>query len=287
MNKAMKKLLAIALFALPLFAQPKLDVNVKQVNDRRTKGSFSQLTITVELPKLKNAEVAASRVLVSSAVDDSGETLVDAEASAPELESNMRGSYGGAAEPMAVAVTLKNPARKATTVKQVSGEIELFMPGKDPNSVAEIAKFTSQSGRTLSHKALKANGVEITPVSEAQLAVERKRLGEVHRKELADAGYDEESLKSGMADYMESVLKFDDAAVPLRVKDPNKRIQEMVYVDGKGEVKRAMMRDEGNGYTVLSTWGEKPQADWKLRVSMKTPKNIVRYPFVLTDVALP
>ena len=71
----MKKLLALALFSLPLFAQPKLDVNVKQVNDRRTKGSFSQLMITVELPKLKNAEVAASRVLVSSAVDDSPRLL--------------------------------------------------------------------------------------------------------------------------------------------------------------------------------------------------------------------
>lgn len=282
----MKKLIAIALFALPLLAQ-KADPKVTQVNDRRTKGSFSQLEITLELPGIKSTDVAAFRVLVASATDDAGTSLVNTEAEAPALEPNARALYGNDDGPASVRVTLKNPPRKATAVKQVAGDIELFMPSKDPNSVAEIAKFTSQSGKTLSHKALKANGVEIAPVSEAQLAAERKRLTDAKTKELKDAGYDEETTKSVLESFSDGLLKFDDGEVPLRVKDPNKRIQDISYVDGKGEVKHASMHDDENGYTVLSTWGEKPEPDWKLRVSMKTPKNLVRYPFVLTNVALP
>jgi hypothetical protein len=38
---------------------------------------------------------------------------------------------------------------------------------------------------------------------------------------------------------------------------------------------------------LLSSWGDKPQADWGLRISMKTPKNLVKQAFTLTNVALP
>ena len=287
----MKKLaLALAILCTAsLLAQSKVDTVVKQVNDRRSKGPFSGLTITVELPAVKNGDVAASRVLVKSAVDDSGTDLIDREKNEPQLESNARALYGGPSEqpsPASVSVALKNPARKSTSVKEVSGEIELYMPSKDANSVADIARFTSQTGKTLSHKALKANGVEIAAVSPAQIAAEKKRLGEAKRKELQEAGYDEETLKSVLDSHMEYTLRFEENDVVLKVKDPNKRIQDMTWVDGKGEAKRAAVTDS-EGYTVLSLWGEKPQADWKLRVSMKTPKNIVRYAFVLNNVALP
>jgi len=285
----MKKLaLALAILCTSSLLAQKTDTVVKQVNDRRTSGSFSQLIITVELPAVKNADVAASRVLVASAVDDSGKSLVESESGEPQLETNAPAMYGGdkTPSPASVSVTLKNPARSAMAVKQLSGQIELYMPSKDPNSVAEIAKFTSQAGKTLSHKALKANGVEIAAISAAQLDAEKKRLGEAKRTELKAGGYDEETLTSLVSSFLEYLLKFEESDIVLRIKDPNKRIQEISFVDGAGETKRASMRDD-EGYTVLSTWGEKPQPDWKLRISMKTQKNIVRYPFVLTNVALP
>ena len=63
MNK-MLAALTLLLLSAPLFAQSKakpVDVTVHQVNDRRTSGSFSQLSITLELPKIASADVAASR----------------------------------------------------------------------------------------------------------------------------------------------------------------------------------------------------------------------------------
>jgi len=281
--------LAIALSGAALLAQEKLEVAVKQVNDRRTSGSFSQLAVSLELPKIRGSEVAASRVFVAAAVDDSGRSLVDAEAHEPELEPNQRLGMGpeeGPPAPAMVSVTLKNPDRKATKLKEVRGEIELYMPARDANSVADVAKFASLSGKALSHKALKANGVEIAVVSPAQLAAEKKRLGEVKRKSARESGYEGQDLEGIVSSYLESLLAVEPGDVLLRVKDPKKRIQSISYVDAAGEVKRVSMRDD-EGMTILSTWGEKPQPDWKLRVNMTTPKNLVRYAFALQEVPLP
>lgn len=286
--------IALALFAATVFAQSKatpIEVSIKQVNDRRTNGSFASLTIGLELPKISSRDVEASRVLIAAATDDSGRSLLDPEASEPQLEPNFRGSMTGRDDkvppPATVNVTLKNPDRKAKTVKEVRGEIELYMPGKDPNSVAEIAKFMSSSGKPLTHKALKANGVEISLVSTAQLTAERKRLSDAKRKEYIEAGWTPgEDLDSMVKSYSESLLTVEDSDILARIKDPNGRIQDIAYIDAAGELKRISTRTD-EGFTYLTTWGEKPQPDWKLKVSMKTPKNLVRYSFALKDVALP
>ncbi|HJQ35684.1 MAG TPA: hypothetical protein VKB93_00965 [Thermoanaerobaculia bacterium] len=281
-------LIGALLCAAPLLAQPKIDTVVDQINDRRTGGSFSQLSIMLKLPKIQTGEVAASRVLVSFAVDDLGISLIDSKAEEPQLEMNSRAMYAGAdkTEPATVTVNLKNPSRKATIVKQVTGDIELYMPSKDPNSVAEFPKFASLSGKTLTHKALKANGVEIAAISTAQIAAEKKKIEEAKRKELKEQGYEDETIKSVLDSQMEYTLRFEEGETVLKVKDPQKRIHDVVFVDGAGEEKRVSMSDN-EGYTVLSLWGEKPQPDWKLRISLKTAKNIVRYPFALSNLALP
>ena len=284
----MKKLLLLLLLATTAAAQSRVDVEINQVNDRRSKGFFSKLTIALDLPKVKSTDVVASRVLVTSATDDSGQSLLDSEAQEPQLEPNSSAMFvnNPEAKPVTVSVVLKNPDRKAKTVKEVKGEIELFMPSKDPNSIAEIPKFLSLSGKPLSHKALKANAVEIAMLTSAQVDAERKRLGEAKKKEWKDSGWSGQDLDNMVASFLESLLRVEENEVVLRVKDPNKRIQEIVYVDASGEVKRASMRTD-EGLTMLTTWGDKPQPDWKLRVSMKTPKNLVRHTFALSNVPLP
>jgi hypothetical protein len=52
-------------------------------------------------------------------------------------------------------------------------------------------------------------------------------------------------------------------------------------------VKRVHARDLHEDIRSITTWGEAPGADWRLRVKMKTPKNVVRHSFVVRDVALP
>jgi hypothetical protein len=253
----MKKMMIVTLFALTAYAQKPADVRVNQVNDRRSGGSFAGLTIYLELPGTTAASVAASRVLVKSATDDAGTDLIDHQSEEPRFEQNMReeGLAG-------VSLSLKSPPRKATKLREARGDIELFMPAKDPNSTAEVTKFLPASGKPLTHKALKANGVELAFVTPAQLDAENQKREEYAR------------------------VSLEESDLAVRLKDPNKRIQSIEYVDGSGAVQRVMARDS-EGLTILSTWSGKPQADWKLRVKMMTAKNVVKVPFTLTNVALP
>jgi hypothetical protein len=289
----MKKTILLALLtaSFSALAQKPVDVTVQQVNDRRSNGNFAELVISLQLPKVLSSTVSASRVFVKTATDDTGQSLVAEGMQEPDLQANMSAAYRSAAaatEPASVQVSLKNPSRKATRVADVRGEIELYMPSKDPNSIAEVAKFMSFSGKPLSHKALKANGVEIVLVSPAQVAAERKRIGDTKRKELKEAGYEDgENLETLIKSTLDYTLNFEPTDVPVRLKDPNKRIQEVAYVTASGEVKQAMLRQGDEGMQILYAWGDPPQPDWKLRVSMKTTKNLVRYPFALKDVALP
>jgi hypothetical protein len=258
-------IVALTLTAAPLLAQPKpVDASVQQVLDRRSNGPFADCTITVALAGIKSSEVEASRVVVQKATDDTGQDLVDREKQEQtELDPNFAGSMRDANAPATVGVTLKNPSRKAKKITEVRGEIELFMPSKDPNSVAEIPKFMTFTGKPLANKALKANGIEITFMNAAQIEAENKKRAE-------SGGF--------------SVNPEGELAA--RLKDPNKRMQSVVYVDAAGDVKRVMTRDD-DGVEIFVYWGDKPQPDWKLRVNMKTTKNVIKHTFALKDVALP
>lgn len=290
----MKKILIVLslLATLSAAAQPKpVDVVVQHINDRRSGGSFSELTIAMQLQGVQSSQVAASRVLVSAAVDDTGTSLLDTEKGEPGLEVNARASMLDEREiesPVTVALTLKNPSRKATKVKEVRGEVELFMPAKDPNSVAEVSKFLSFSGKAIDHKALKSNGVEILLLSKADIETERKKIADAHRKEYKEAGYEDgEDLENTIKSMMEYTLNVEENDVPVRIKDPQNRVQELEYVDSTGEVQRVHIRDLHEDIGAITTWGDPPGSDWKLRVKMKTSKNLVRHAFVLKDVALP
>ena len=282
----------LSLLAMPVIAQSAkpVDVTVKHVNDRRTNGHFANLTITVELPKIRSTDVAAWRALLTSAVDDSGRDLVERGDEEPQLESYQQMGMpdkDAPPEPVSLRLQLRNPERKAKTVKEVKGALELYMPSKDPNSTAEVAKFITLAGKPLAHKALKANGVEIAIVTPAQIDAEKKRLGDAKRKEAQAEGLEGEGLDQYITSYLESVITLDESDLAARIKDPNNRIHEIAYVDAAGDVKHVSSRSNETGLTILSTWGEKPQPDWKLRVSMKTPKNIARYSFALANVELP
>jgi hypothetical protein len=201
--------------------------------------------------------------------------------------SNRPGAPDRPPRPAGVTVTLATPDRKAKSVKEIRGEIELCIPSRDLNSTADIPKLLSFSGKPLTHKALKANGVEIALLSPAQLDAERKRLGEAKRKEYKGTGVEDgEDLDNMVKGYLESLPTPQENDILVRIKDPNQRIQDLVYLNAAGEVVQINSRTE-EGLTYLSNWEGKPQPDWKLKVSMKTPKNMVRYAFALKDVALP
>lgn len=291
-SKAKPKPAAAAKAAAPAPAKATpANATLKTVQDRRSEGHFPRCTLGIELPDIPAHEARASRVVVMKAVDDLGTNLVREDAAGALLEPTQRGSLGkpkeGPAPPTIVFAELKNPPRKATTLKEVSGEIELYIPGRDPNGEAGFPKILSLAGKPLAHAALKANGVEISVLSQAQIEAERKKAGDAERAKARKEGVtDEDTIKSMVEHAVDSFPKGGEGQVVLRVKDPKKAIQDFKMADGEGNPQFNGKSDQA-GLTILEFWGDKPKPDWAMKVLMQSDRSLVRHTFVFKDVPLP
>jgi hypothetical protein len=272
----------------PSAVEPAKPGNVKVtsvVDRRRNDGFFNRLEVVLELSDLKAADVAAARAVAKVAVDDTGKSLVNEKEEA-SFESAGGGFFGGGAEAAATTrLSLKNPARKASALREVSGEVEVLIPSRDPTSVAVIDGFLAKSGTFLAHPSLKANQVELAVVTREQWEDEKKRAAERKGQEAKKQGLVGEMLDGIVEAFTSAFATPDEDAVILKVKDPLSRIHEMKLVDG-GEAKPTMRqgRDE---YVFLSAFGVEPGPQTGLRVFLKTPKSFQKIAFRLTDLALP
>jgi hypothetical protein len=262
--------------AVPAKATPA-NATLKTVQDRRSSGSFARCTLGIELPDIPAVEAKASRVVVMKAVDDLGTNLLVDDAANARLEPTQRGQFGkpkeGPAPPTIIFAEMKTPPRKAKVLKEVSGEIELYIPSRDPNGEAAIPKILSMAGKPLAYSALKANGVEITVLSQDQIAAERKKAGDAERAKAKKEGINDEETVRSMVEYaVDSFPKGGEGQIVLRVKDPKKAIQDFKMVDGEGN-------PQFNG--------DKPKPDWTMKVLMQSDTSLVRHTFVFRDVPLP
>ena len=265
------------------------NARIAQLQDRRSSGHFARCTLGIELPDIPAVEAKAARVVVKKAVDDLGTDLVPEDAAEARLEETQRGMFAKPGDKTVTIVfaEMKNPPRAAKALKEVSGEIELFVPSRDPNGEARIEKFLALSGKAATHPALRANGVEISFVSKAQLDAERKKAEEAEAAKLKKEGYDDaDSIKSMVENALYSFPKGEEREVILKVKDPKKAIQEIKAFNGSGE--RVFGTDsEESGFRVLTFWNDPPQADWTLSVQMRSDSSLVRHTFAFRDVPLP
>jgi len=311
--KSLVLALPLALLASPLLAQAKggkkktaptkaaakveppapptpAKVELVQVNDRRSSGSFANLTVHFVLPDVQEKDVAAQRVVPKTATDDTGKDLVAGAMQSSGLSPTSAGmgysKEGEAPSPNRMNVTLASPARAATSIKEITGEIELYMPARDPNATVKIDRILEKMGKTLSSPGLAANGVEITFLTKAQLDAEKKKRAEKKKLDLKKEGLSAESIADALKWFVESLLNLEEGELAATVKDPEKRIESYAFVTPSGEQKRVMGMDR-DGFTVFSSWGDKPQPDWSLKIALRTPKTFIRHTFSLSDVALP
>ena len=110
------------------------------IEDERVAGDSQtpRMTVSVTLPGTKQNDVAAMRVVTKKVVDDLGTDLVLENAAAAALEP-LKGENPEA--PVVLPVPLKLAARKAVSVTEVSGEIELYVPGGDPSAAASNPRY--------------------------------------------------------------------------------------------------------------------------------------------------
>lgn len=286
-------ILPLALAAAVPAAAQDLRVSAGTIEDRRTTGKFfGGLEVELKLTGDDLADAKAKRVIVNKAVDESGRDLLPDERKEPDF-STSSGSD--------LKVSLKNPARGSTALKEISGHVELFTPSRDPASVVTIDRLLSRMDKPISMPALRNQKIEIAVVSpKAHRANAAKRKAEFEKemakgkaemeKEMKGASPEEaKALEAimGLAQAFSGMMdEVGDNDLILNVKDAEGRVMdvEVTRADGEEVSSNGSM---SSGELRVINFSEKLPADAKLKVLVKTKKALVSAPFTLSNVSLP
>ena len=283
----------ILLVVSPLLAAEDVKVTAGSVEDQRSSDDqFGGLTIGLVFKGSLMADVKAVRVRVKSARDDAGTVL-----SKPERDETPKDfeEYEANRQP-GPEVRLPSPSRDASTV-DVAGEVELFVPARDPNTKQRFEQFLAGIDKPIASAALKSAKIEITPLSPAQYKSRQEKNRPTKEQLIA------EGKKRGASDAeIQQALKLMDAlaglsgeapsenSVLLETKDPDGRIIAIDVVKPDGAEIHASARETNGGRDlklVKIDLSEKPPADAALSVTLRTPKSVVAVPIDLRGVALP
>lgn len=258
-----------------------LAVSVGDVTDRRRNDNlFASLEIELRLTGETSTAARGARATVEKAVDDTGRNLIKEKSDSDDFAK----SSGDGAP--ALKVELRNPARRATKVRELTGHVELFVPERDPSAQARVAKFVSQMDRPIASPALKAAGAIVTVVSRKTYEAEKKKDAERRRKEAEGAG-----IAGAMANAFAGLFEglFGDIGendVLVRVEDKGKKVFSVDVLDAAGKPIDGMGSMAVGDFWILK-FADKLPADAALRIYVMTPKSLATENFALRDIALP
>lgn len=167
---AIGALLALCAVCPPLLAQPDVRVLAGDVTDSRYSGGdrTAALSLKVKIRGDGMEGVQALRFLLAEARDDLGNPLLEEKREAPVF----RDVRGDRAEEN---LSLRNPVRDASSFS-VSGRVELFIPGRDPNAVVKVARALASPNKPLASPGLKAANVRVVVLSRTRLPQEAVTL---------------------------------------------------------------------------------------------------------------
>jgi len=228
--------LAAVLGPSPLAAQG-VRVSAGTIEDRRTTGKFfAGLEIELKLTGDDVADAKSARILLKKAVDETGRDLL------PERKPDEDFKSVGSSE---LKLALKNPARGAAAVKEIAGEVQLYVPTRDPAAVVTIDRVLTRMDKAIESPALRAQKITLSLVSpKVYLAEAKKRDAEFdkemekHKEEMKkEAGDDKTAealmaLVKGFAGMMNDVGEND---LILQIGDEQKKILDIGVVRANGE----------------------------------------------------
>lgn len=276
-------LISCLIFFLTTIAQAgEIQVSVSEVDDNRTTGQyFGGLELKLKVISDMISDAKGLKLHINKAVDNTGRNLIKDDKMNEDFtkpDENMSGQ----AE---LTIKLKNPARKATSIKEISGEIIVYMPGKDPNSIAYIKDFTNQAGNPLQHQTLKAAQVEITVLTKKQydeMKATKEKLAKEEASKMGIAGEMAQALLSMFGDIFEA----SENSIILDIKDEKKKVIAIEFEDEAGQ-KISSYGTMTMGDTKVYDFDKPIPANARIVVFLSTPKSFIREPMKLTNIALP
>jgi hypothetical protein len=268
---------------------------------RRTDGFFNKLEVQLKVIGDLVADVRGVRVSLIRAIDSTGKNLID------EKSTSSRGSgfddvSSSDSENLKVDLEMKNAARRATLVTEISGTLELFVPDRDPGSTITLTGFNRETGKPITSAPLKTAGIDLVVWNKQQYEGQKKAEEEKIKKTIEEkkkSGTPQEqadiaeALSSGLmkvfGGLFNAMTEMSANGVALQLTDPQKRVINVEFVDDAGKristQGRTTMGDDPK--TMIFDFEEKLPENAKLKVYLLTAKSVVKAPFKVANVPLP
>jgi hypothetical protein len=258
------------------------------IEDRRTTGKFfAGLEIELKLTGDDLADAKSARLLLTKAVDETGRNLL------PDSKPDQDFKSINSSE---LKLSLKNPARGAAAVKEIAGQIELFVPSRDPAATVTVDRVLSRMDKAVDSPSLKSQKIALRVVSpNAHRAAAKKRDAEFekemakHKEEMKKEAGDDKTAEALMAlvkGFSGMMNEVSDNDLILEIEDPDKKVLDVSVVGPKGDTIDTNGSMSSGSLRILQ-FHEKLPADAKLKLLLQTRKSIVSAPFSLTNVPLP
>lgn len=280
--------LAFLLFAVCAQAVD-LRVSVGDLEDRRSTGEhFNRLEVKLKLSGGDLAQGKAVKVDVSKAVDDTGRDLLKND------DSFFRDEYKpielSNPDRFEISLDLKNPARKAANVAELSGTLSVLLPDSDPSAVVTLENYPALSAKPITNATLKSASIEMRLFGKgdnAKLKEESRALRAADRKAKGGglSGWLKDAVGDVFADTLTGGFGSDDD-ISFLIQDPQKRIVKIEFADHDGkEIRRngSWRSAKSQGYSFRG--GLPPDA--KIRVYLSTEKSLIKLPFQFKSIELP
>lgn len=258
----------LALSATAVFSQ---QISVTEISDKRTTGKFFA-GLDVKLSAV-GAGIADSkglrRIKLDKAVDDTGRNLLrDEKFPKSAFDAEVSSPKGDALD---FELSLANPSRQATMLREVSGYVELHTPQRDAKSVLSFGPLSGLLGKKLPL----LGKLSITPVNKAQYEEMRKANTSSN-----DGGELVKALKQVFSGGMEA------DALGFLVQGDLNEVVAIEVTDAQGKALPRQGRFSSGGFTAINFPGG-PSPNALIKVYLATPQSITRIPIQLKAVALP
>lgn len=222
-------------------------------------------------------------VRIQTATDDTGRDLTNPKpgSSSPFVVRNSGGDF------LAKRVRLRNPARSATVIKLLEGQLDLFHPTTDNGGKIILKDFQAHPGEFIESPDMDKANVKLIYITKDTEKKALERLDEEAAKRNDPAKSDTAPMWRRMP-FRGPTYPMDNVknAVQFLFSDNDGNLVDFAFLDSSGAV--IANRGSGRGATFFHAGFEKvlPQ-DAQLVIYLATPASIKAVPFKLENIPLP
>ncbi len=257
-------------------------VSVYSVTEQRSTddGSFSN-RCDIEL-RISGDEIRKHKfikvVKITKAVDDQElDLLMDEEDNDYEYEE-VQGDGR-------VRIQTKIPARKATVIKELSGQLSMYSPTEANGGIMKITNYQAKANTNL----LPANaGLKLIYLNKASVEKYSKDQAAKKEEELKKMPAAAREMAELLMDALEGFSGFgDDENQVMFVMDGDQsKLVDIYFEDAAGK------KVDRNGYSksgnlIAYYFNEKPNPSWTLVLNVESAGSIKLLPFTLVNIDLP